>query len=101
MSLPLLLFGAATALLVGASASAPRPRRRSSSRPKSTRNSGPSWQRTERAACAARGLKHHGGPGRADCGKTVEVKDWDRPVDSGTILLEHAKGRRTIVAPGG
>jgi hypothetical protein len=61
----------------------------------------PKWLQAEIDACTIRGLQHHGGPGRPDCGRTVEVKEWSRPVDAGTVRKEHAKGRRTIVARSG
>ena len=77
------------------------PTKRSSSRAPRTRRADPGWLETERATCATLGLQHHGGPGKPDCGKSVEVKDWGRPVDAYTVKREAAKGRKTIVAPGG
>lgn len=61
----------------------------------------PAWRRTERDVCQALGLPHQGGPGKADCGQTVEVKDWARPVDAGTVAREYEKGRRAIVSVSG
>jgi hypothetical protein len=95
----LLVAGAATALYL-----ATRPKKKPKAKAKakrSTRSANSSWQTTEKRACASRKRKHLGGPSRADCEGGIEVKDWARPVDSGTIKREHAKGRKEIVAPGG
>lgn len=104
MSLPLVLGLGLLALAATASTTSSRKtgkRRSVRSGNTSTRQHAPRWKETERSACEARGLRHRGGPGRADCGRTVEVKDWSRPVDAGTVQREFNKGRRTIVAPGG
>lgn len=98
--LPILLVaGTATALYL---ATRPKKKTKGKAKPRrSTRSAKPSWQTTEKRACAVRKRKHLGGSGRADCAGGIEVKDWSRRVDSGTIKREHAKGRREIVAPGG
>jgi hypothetical protein len=93
----LLAAGTATALYL-----ASRPKKKTKAKPKrSTRSAKSSWQTTEKRACATRKRKHLGGSGRADCEGGIEVKDWKRRVDSGTIKREHKKGRTEIVAPGG
>lgn len=61
----------------------------------------PAWQVAEKKVCKARKRRHKGGPGKPDCGNTIEVKHWGRPVDAGTVRREHAKGRREIVATSG
>lgn len=86
-----LLVGLGVAYLL---ASEPKRRR-------SSRKARPAWQHAEKKACKRRGLKHDGRSGRADCGRSIEVKHWSRPVDAGTIRREHAKGRTEIVAASG
>ena len=61
----------------------------------------PSWKRAEKAACARRGLKHRGGPGKADCGRSVEVKHWQSPVHAGAVRKEARKGRSEIISASG
>jgi hypothetical protein len=89
---------AAGAALLLWNLSKPRSRRRAKARPVYVE---PEWQIAERTVCKARKRQHKGGPGKADCSKTIEVKHWGRPVDSGTVRREHAKGRREIVATSG
>ncbi len=102
---PIILgLGAAGFLLAGALASSSRPSRarQPSGHPKGPKRSRKeAWQTTEQRACHARGRKHLGGPGRADCSGGIEVKAWARPVDAGTVRREHSKGRTMIIAPGG
>ena len=61
----------------------------------------PRWKRYERRVCRSQRRRHVGGPGRADCGRTGEVKYWARPVDAGTVEREYRKGRTSITASNG